>query len=151
MMVVLWGLVRIISSHQKRQEPIVTEAVHCIHVPDRRTLRAFSPSPRAAYISPRAADTSRKAGSTLRVTGLAILMLLLAGCGARTVEVRGSYPSPNVPPLPLTLGVYYGEGLHDFVYTELNDRGNEEYHVLSGSSHVDLFNTVLPAMFQQVV
>ena len=87
----------------------------------------------------------------LRALGLVLLLLALAACGVRTVEVRGSYPSPNVPPLPLTLGVYYGDGLRDFVYTEMSDRGKEEYRVLSGNSHVDLFNTVLPAMFQEVV
>lgn len=87
----------------------------------------------------------------LSAIATAVVLLTLAACGVRTVEVRGTYPSPNVPPLPLTLGVYYGEGLRDFVYTEMSDRGKEEYRVLSGNSHVDLFNTVLPAMFQQVV
>lgn len=86
-----------------------------------------------------------------RMMLLAMLLFALAACGVRTVEVRGNYPSPNVPPLPLTLGVYYGEGLRDFVYTEMSDRSKEEYRVVSGGSHVDLFNTVLPAMFQQVV
>lgn len=87
----------------------------------------------------------------IRAAAIAVLLLTVAACGVRTVEVRGTYPSPNVPPLPLTLGVYYGDGLRDFVYTEMSDRGKEEYRVLSGNSHVDLFNTVLPAMFQQVV
>ena len=87
----------------------------------------------------------------MRAAAITVLLLTMAACGVRTVEVRGTYPSPNVPPLPLTLGVYYGEGVRDFVYTEMSDRGKEEYRVLSGNSHVDLFNTVLPAMFQQVV
>jgi len=99
----------------------------------------------------RAVHCEKKYGLPLRVVATAFVVLALAACGVRTVEVRGSYPSPNVAPLPVTLGVYYGEGLRDFVYTETNDRGNDEYRVLSGNSHVDLFNTVLPAMFQQVV
>jgi len=77
--------------------------------------------------------------------------LLLAGCGANTVQVEGSYPSPNVPPIPLRLGVYYGEGLTGFQYVEYDDRGNEEYIIESGESHVTLFNTLLPSMFAEVV
>lgn len=78
------------------------------------------------------------------------LLLLLGGCGASSVTVEGSYPTPNIPPMPLRLGVYYGEGLADFQYTEYNDRGNPEYIVEPGRSHVTLFNTILPAMFQDV-
>ncbi|MDP2284148.1 MAG: hypothetical protein Q8L06_08410 [Pseudohongiella sp.] len=88
----------------------------------------------------------------LRRALLSLLILLcLASCAARTVNVQGSYPRPNVPAIPLVLGVYYGEGLSDFVYTELSDRGEEEYLVASGDTHEVLFNTVLPAMFERVV
>lgn len=89
-----------------------------------------------------------------RATGLAWLLVvggLLTACGANTVTVEGSYPSPNIPPIPITLGVYYGEELTGFRYIEYNDRGNEEYIVESGPSHVTLFNTVLPSMFEEVV
>ncbi len=88
----------------------------------------------------------------LRRALLSLLILLcLASCAARTVNVQGSYPRPNIPAIPLVLGVYYGEGLSDFVYTELSDRGEEEYLVSSGDTHEVLFNTVLPAMFERVV
>lgn len=86
-----------------------------------------------------------------RVLGSLIILLCLASCAARTVNVEGSYPRPNIPAIPLVLGVYYGEGLTDFVYTELSDRGDEEYLVASGDTHQVLFNTVLPAMFERVV
>lgn len=82
---------------------------------------------------------------------LAGLVMTLGACAARTVEIRGSYPSPNIPPIPLTLGVYYSDALKGYVYTERSDAGRDEYHVNSGNSHIDLFNTVLPAMFRQVV
>jgi hypothetical protein len=78
-------------------------------------------------------------------------LVVLNACAARTVDIEGTYPSPNIPPLPLTLGVYYSEALQNFVYTERSDAGKDEYLVNSGSSHMELFNTVLPAMFQQVV
>ena len=80
-----------------------------------------------------------------------VLAALLVGCGANTVRVEGSYPSPNVPPVPLRLGVYYDQALTGFQYIEYTDRGSEEYIVESGPSHVELFNTVLPAMFAEVV
>ncbi len=84
------------------------------------------------------------------VCGL-LLSTWLVGCGANTVRVEGTYPSPNIPQIPLRLGVYYDEDLTGFQYIEYTDRGNEEYIVESGVSHVELFNTVLPAMFSEVV
>lgn len=77
--------------------------------------------------------------------------VVLSACGASTVTVEGSYPSPNIPPLPMTLGVYYSDALRNHVYTERTDAGKDEYLVNSGGSHIELFNTVLPAMFQQVI
>jgi len=76
---------------------------------------------------------------------------LFVACGASMVEVSGSYPVPNVNKVPISLAVYYDDALRDFIYTEFSETGQEEYNILSGQSHVDLFNAVLPAMFQQVV
>ncbi|TFH75620.1 hypothetical protein E3V39_05835 [Gammaproteobacteria bacterium LSUCC0112] len=92
-----------------------------------------------------------QSGILKRVLTSVLILLCLASCAARTVNVEGSYPRPNIPAIPLVLGVYYGEGLTDFVYTELSDRGEEEYLVASGDTHQVLFNTVLPAMFERVV
>jgi len=90
-----------------------------------------------------------------RIYRVALLLLIfvtgLSACAARNIEVRGSYPRPNIPPLPLTVGVYYSDALRDYVYTEFTDSGREEYRVGAGRSHMDLFNTVLPAMFREVV
>lgn len=92
--------------------------------------------------------------AAFRPSGWLVLLssvLLLAGCGANIVWVDGDYPEPNVSPVPIRLGVYYGEDLVDFQYVEFDDRGNEEYIVESGDSHMTLFNTVLPSMFAEVV
>lgn len=86
-----------------------------------------------------------------KLSVLTLLILALASCAASTVTVQGSYPRPNVPAIPLTLGVYYGEGLVNYVYTERSDTGDDEYLVHTGQTHKDLFNTILPAMFQRVV
>ena len=82
---------------------------------------------------------------------LLLAMVALNACAARSVIIEGSYPTPNIPPLPMTLGVYYSDAIRDYVYTERTDAGKDEYLVSSGASHIALFNTVLPAMFQQVV
>jgi hypothetical protein len=78
-------------------------------------------------------------------------LLILSACGASSVTVQGNYPRPNVERLPVSLGVYYPPALRQYTYTEYNEQGKEEYHVLAGPSHIDLFGSVLPAMFERVV
>jgi len=79
------------------------------------------------------------------------LLSIMTACGVNTVIVQGSYPSPNINKIPLTVGVYYDDALRDYAYIEYTDNGKEEYRVLSGPSHMDLFGSVLPAMFDRVV
>ena len=81
---------------------------------------------------------------------LAVLAALL-GCGANTVTIEGSYPTPTVTKLPLRVAVYYDESLRNFTYTEYSETGREEYNIQSGQSHIDLFNAILPGMFDEVV
>ena len=79
-------------------------------------------------------------------------VVTLAACSASTIIVDGSYPSPLVRKLPLTIGVYYPEALRNFAYTEIDDNsGKDQYIVQSGNSQLELFNTVLPALFENVV
>ena len=83
---------------------------------------------------------------------VAVACLLLAACAAQTITVEGNYPAPLVRKLPLSIGVYYPEELRSFSYIEINDSsGKDQYIVQSGASQVDLFNTVLPALFDNVV
>ncbi len=82
---------------------------------------------------------------------LTAALLLLGGCGASSVQVEGSFPSPNVQAMPLTLGVYYADGLRNFEYTEYDANDDEQYIVAAGQSHMELFDTILPPMFQEVV
>ncbi|MCB1665464.1 MAG: hypothetical protein KDI28_06765 [Pseudomonadales bacterium] len=84
------------------------------------------------------------------LTGLC-LFLALSACGVNSLVVEGSYPSPNIRQIPLTLGVYYDEELRDFTYVEYSETGKEEYRIASGQTHMQLFNSVLPAMFEKVV
>ncbi len=89
--------------------------------------------------------------TAVRSLFLLLGLLSITACGVNTVMVDGNYPSPNINKIPLTLGVYYDESLRDFAYTEYTDNGKEEYRVLSGPSHMELFGSVLPAMFDRVV
>lgn len=76
--------------------------------------------------------------------------LLLSACGASSVVISGSFPTPNIGRLPISLAVVYDDNLQDFTYTEYSETGQEEYYIQSGQSHVQLFNAVLPAMFDDV-
>ncbi|MDT8429319.1 MAG: hypothetical protein RQ757_11185 [Pseudomonadales bacterium] len=77
--------------------------------------------------------------------------LLLAACGVNNISVVGSYPQPNVNKLPLSIGVFYDDELRNHTYVEYTDMGQEEYRISSGETHIELFNSILPSMFERVV
>ncbi len=80
------------------------------------------------------------------------LCTLLLGCSASVIEIRGNYPSPLVSPLPLTLGVIYDDNFSSYSFTEIDEySGEDQYIINSGSTQVQLFNTILPAVFAEVV
>lgn len=81
----------------------------------------------------------------------AALLLALAGCGTSDVVIEGSFPTPNIGRLPVSVAVHYDDALKDFSYIEYSETGREEFTVASGRSHVELFDTLLPAMFEEVV
>ena len=82
---------------------------------------------------------------------LLFAVLLLTGCGVSRVVIEGSFPTPNVSKLPLTIAVYYDPALRDYAYIEYSETGREEFNIESGESHIQLFNAMLPAMFDKVV
>jgi hypothetical protein len=83
--------------------------------------------------------------------GIGLLLLLLTACGASNVVIEGSFPTPNINKLPLTVAVYYNDALREFAYMEYTETGQEEINIESGLSHIQLFNAILPAMFENVV
>ncbi len=93
----------------------------------------------------------------MKNTGLnhnVLLLLFLFGlssCGVSNVVIEGSFPTPNINKMPVAIAVYYDDALKDFAYLEYSETGQEEYNIESGQSHVQLFNVVLPAMFDRVV
>ncbi len=76
---------------------------------------------------------------------------LLASCGVSNVTIEGNFPTPNISKLPLSVAVYYDDALREFSYLEYSETGQEEFNIASGQSHVQLFNAILPAMFENVV
>jgi len=88
---------------------------------------------------------------TAKAVALACLLSLLSACGASSLVVEGSYPTPAVRKIALSLGLYLDEDLRNFLYIEYSETGQEEYRVSSGQTHVQLFGSLLPAMFDRVV
>lgn len=87
----------------------------------------------------------------IKTVVIGICVVILAGCGVNNVTIVGEFPTPNISKIPLSVAVYYDDALKDFTYMEYSETGSEEFNIESGQSHVQLFNAVLPAMFDQVV
>ena len=85
--------------------------------------------------------------------GMAVLLvaLSLSGCGVSNVVIEGSFPTPNINKIPVAVAVYYDDALREFSYLEYSETGQEEFNIESGQSHIELFNAVLPAMFDRVI
>ena len=82
---------------------------------------------------------------------LLFVALALSGCGVSNVVIEGSFPTPNINKIPVAVAVYYDDALREFSYMEYSETGQEEFNIESGQSHIELFNAVLPAMFDQVI
>ena len=80
-----------------------------------------------------------------------LVALALSGCGVSNVVIEGSFPTPNINKIPVTLAVYYDDAIRGFSYLEYSETGQEEFNIESGRSHMELFNAVLPAMFDRVI
>jgi len=85
--------------------------------------------------------------------GMAVLLVALAlsGCGVSNVVIEGNFPTPNINKIPVAVAVYYDDALREYSYMEYSETGQEEFNIESGQSHIELFNAVLPAMFDRVI
>ncbi|MBT3531984.1 MAG: hypothetical protein HOF74_13765 [Gammaproteobacteria bacterium] len=90
-------------------------------------------------------------GRYIRQVAALILASTLTACGVSNVVIDGSFPTPNISKLPLTVAVLYDDALRQFSYMEYSETGQEEINIESGQSHIQLFNAVLPAMFDNVI
>ena len=95
--------------------------------------------------------TGRGAHGVLKA-GLLSVIFLLTACSAATINIVGTFPAPLVQKLPLTVGVYYDDAFTNHSFIEINDNtGDDQYIINSGPSQLELFNTMLPAVFEEVV
>lgn len=90
-----------------------------------------------------------------RATRVVLLCVALAGisaCGPSEVSVQGQFPTPLMQQLPLTMGVWYDEAFatHEF-FDEAKGRAESGWIVRTGDAQVDMWDTLLPGMFQEVV
>ena len=89
--------------------------------------------------------------SILNKFSILCLAWFLVACGISNVVIQGGFSPPDINKMPLSVAVYYDERLRGFNYMEYSDTGREEIKIESGEAHIRLFNTVLPAMFDQVI
>lgn len=83
---------------------------------------------------------------------LALLLALLAACGPTKVVVDGNFPPPLIEPLPLRLGVWYGEDFanHEF-FDEAKGRNESSWVVQTGAAQVKMWDTLLAGMFRELI
>ena len=89
--------------------------------------------------------------AALLLASLALLGLL-TGCGPAQVIVEGKFPPPLIEPLPLTLGVWYGDDFakHAF-FEETKNRHESSWIVNTGAAQVQMWDGLLAGMFTHVV
>jgi hypothetical protein len=94
-------------------------------------------------------------GSTTTVKSFRTLVVLaalaLSGC-ANKVMVEGQFPQPVMEKLPLKIGVYYDPEFrnHEF-FEEASSREETDWLVRTGEAQVQMYNTLLPGMFEEVI
>jgi len=78
-----------------------------------------------------------------------IFFITLVGC-SNTLEVTGDFPRPVITTLPLTVGVVYDQQFQTYRYVEQEEE-RSDWNIGIGKAQMQLFNAVLPAMFDQVI
>ena len=88
----------------------------------------------------------------LRWLGALLILAALAGCGPTKVVVEGNFPQPLIEPLPLVMGVWYDESFanHEF-FDEAKTRAESSWIVQTGSAQVQMWDTLLAGMFNDLV
>ena len=81
-----------------------------------------------------------------------ITLLLLAACNSREVIVEGTFPTPLVDPVPVSVGVLFTQEFkaHELV-DDATGRGEVSWRVSTGTAQVEFWSTLFPAFFQNVV
>ncbi|MFT5349755.1 MAG: hypothetical protein ACI9MF_000568 [Gammaproteobacteria bacterium] len=78
------------------------------------------------------------------------LFFSLSGCDqSLTMVAETDVPIPLAIKLPLTMGVYYDDKFRNYIYEE-DSEDRPKWAINSGASQVELFDRVLPSMFQDI-
>ena len=93
----------------------------------------------------------KKKLQTMKPLTMPLISCFLISCGVSNLVIQGSFPTPNINKIPLSVAVYYDDALRAFSYMEYSETGREEINIESGESHIRLFDAVLPAMFENVI
>jgi hypothetical protein len=96
--------------------------------------------------------TSAPERSRLQLTAIVMLAALLSGCGPAEVVVQGNFPPPTIEKLPLTIGIWFDQDFsnHEF-YDEAKSRKESSWLVKTGEAQVQMWDSLLSGMFEQVV
>ena len=91
-------------------------------------------------------------GMLHRVFIAAAVLLTLVACGPTKVVVKGDFPPPLMEPVPLNMGVWYGEDFanHEF-FDEAKSKTESSWIVKTGEAQVQMWDTLLAGMFDNVV
>ncbi len=96
----------------------------------------------------------RRVGGTAQCLqrATAVCLLLLCSACVNEVVVEGRFPAPVLEKLPLNIGVYYDPEFrsHEF-FDEAGSREETDWIVRTGDAQVQMYNTLLPGMFENVV
>lgn len=85
-----------------------------------------------------------------RLAFLLTIAFLLSACDqSLTLETKTDVPTPLMTKLPLKMGIYYADTFRNYTYEE-NSEDRPNWAIKSGASQVELFDQVLPSMFQNV-
>ncbi|MED5539329.1 MAG: hypothetical protein VX819_02195, partial [Pseudomonadota bacterium] len=72
-----------------------------------------------------------------------ITLLVLAACTSREVIVKGSFPTPLVDPVPVSVGVLFTQEFkeHELV-DDATGRGEVSWRVSTGTAQVEFWSTL---------
>ena len=79
-----------------------------------------------------------------------LVSLTLLGACSNSLVVDGQFPQPLVKKLPLTLGVHYDQAFSQYTYVEKSE-DRSKWTIENGKAQTELFDIVLPGMFERVV
>ncbi len=83
------------------------------------------------------------------ILSLAFILFFSACNQSLTMEAKTDVPTPLAVKLPLNIGVHYDENFRNYTYEE-NSEDRQNWAIKSGDSQVELFERVLPSMFQNI-